>query len=168
MTKNVQKWPKSRVFLFSKKTLSSDLSGICIKWKFLWFNNTAENACLGKTWSSSYSQKWLPANEISIFFNRQYFTNRLMSHFDFWHVDRHEWKEQGSLRGFLKKFSSGQMSHFMPKNCTALSLWICWKVSFEILHNKKCQQVGESNNGLCQKKFSGQMDHFVPKNSLCW
>ena len=46
-------------------------------------------------------------------------TNRLISHFDFCHVDRHEWKEQGSSRGFLKKFSFGQVSHFMPKNCTA-------------------------------------------------
>ena len=29
--------------------------------------------------------------------------NRLISDFDFWHVDRHEWKKQGSLTGFLKK-----------------------------------------------------------------
>ena len=114
MTKNVQKWPENRVFWLFKKILLLDLSGICVKWKFLWFINTAKTACLGKTWFSSYSQKWLPANEISIFFNRQYFTNRLISHF--WHVDRHEWKEQGSLRSFLKKFSFGQMSHFMLKN----------------------------------------------------
>ena len=33
----------------------------------------------------------------------QYFTNRLISDFDFWHVDRHERKKQGSLTGFLKK-----------------------------------------------------------------
>ena len=32
----------------------------------------------------------LGKNEISVFFNRQYFTNRLISNFDFWHVDRHE------------------------------------------------------------------------------
>ena len=42
---------------------------------------------LGKIWFSSYSQKRLSANEISAFFNRQYFTNRLLSDFDFWHVD---------------------------------------------------------------------------------
>ena len=118
MTKNLQKWPKNRVFWLFKKTLSLDLSGICVKWKFLWFINTAKTACLGKAWFSSYSQKWLPANEISIFFNRQYFTNTLIPHFDFWHVDRHERKEQRSLRGFVKKFSFGQMSRFMPKNCT--------------------------------------------------
>ena len=92
--KNVQKWPKNRIFWLFKKTLSLDLSGICVKWKFLWLINTAKAACLRKTWFSSYSQKWLPANEISIFFNHQYFTNRLISHFDFWHVDRHEWKKQ--------------------------------------------------------------------------
>ena len=58
---------------------------------------------LGKIWFSSYSQKWLLASEISVFFNRQYFTNRLISDFHFWHVDRHERKKQGSLTGFLKK-----------------------------------------------------------------
>ena len=50
----------------------------------------AETACLGKIWFSSYSQKCHLANEISVFFNHQYFTNRLISDFDFWHVDRHE------------------------------------------------------------------------------
>ena len=32
----------------------------------------------------------LRKNEISVFFNCQYFTNRLISDFDFWDVDRHE------------------------------------------------------------------------------
>ena len=68
-----------------------------------------KTACLGKIWFSSYSQKWLSANEISVFFNRQYFTNRLISDFDFWHVDRHEWKKQGLLTGFVKKFSFQEM-----------------------------------------------------------
>ena len=44
---------------------------------------------LGKIWFSSYSQKRLSANEISVFFNPHYFTNRLIPDFDFWHVDRH-------------------------------------------------------------------------------
>ena len=52
--------------------------------------HSAKTACLGKIWFSNYSQKWLLANEISEFFNRQYFTSRLMSDFDFCHVDRHE------------------------------------------------------------------------------
>ena len=74
---------------------------------------------MGKMWFSSYIQKWLSANEISVFFNRQYFTNRLISDFDFWHVDRYERKKQVSVIGFLKRFSFGQMSHFGPKNCAS-------------------------------------------------
>ena len=35
------------------------------------------------------------ANEISVFFNSEYFSNGLTSDFDFWKVDRHECKEQG-------------------------------------------------------------------------
>ena len=31
----------------------------------------------------SYGWKWLSANEISVFFNRQYFANTLVSDFDF-------------------------------------------------------------------------------------
>ena len=54
------------------------------------YQHSAKTACLGKILFSSYSQKWLLANEISVFLNRQYFTNRLISDFDFWHVDRHE------------------------------------------------------------------------------
>ena len=55
------------------------------------------------------------ALEISVFFNRQYFINRLISEFDFWHVDRHERKKQGLLIGFLKKLF-GQIG---PKNGTS-------------------------------------------------
>ena len=41
MTKNGQKWPKNLFFgLFkNKKIVSLVLSGICVKWKFLWFIN---------------------------------------------------------------------------------------------------------------------------------
>ena len=49
-----------------------------------------ENCMLGENGFSSYSQKCLSTNEISVFFNCQYFTNRLISDFDFRHVDRHE------------------------------------------------------------------------------
>ena len=45
---------------------------------------------LGKNLVLKYSQKWLLAHEISVFFNHQYITKRLRSDFDFWHVDRHE------------------------------------------------------------------------------
>ena len=64
-----------------------------------------KTACLGKIWFSSYSQKWLSVNEISVSYNHQCFTNRLISDFDFWHVDRHERKKQGSLTGSVKKYS---------------------------------------------------------------
>ena len=39
MTKNGQKWPKNMVFGLFKKIMSLVLSGICVKRKFLWFNN---------------------------------------------------------------------------------------------------------------------------------
>ena len=45
-------------------------------------------------------------NEISVFFNCQYFTIRLIFDFDFLHVD-----------SFLKKFSFGEMGHFWAKTC---------------------------------------------------
>ena len=69
------------------------------------YDHSAKTACLGKIWCSSYNQKRLLADEISVFFNRQYFINRLMSDFDFWYVDRHEWKKQGLLTGFYEKNS---------------------------------------------------------------
>ena len=81
--------------------------------------HSAKTTCLGKIWFSSFSQKWLSANEISVFFNRQYFGNRLTSDFGFWHVDRHERKKQGSLTDFLKKFSFREMGHFGPQNCAS-------------------------------------------------
>ena len=68
-----------------KKITSLVLSKICVKWKFLWFINILRKL---PAWEKSGSQ--VIANEISVFFNRQYFTNRLISGFDFWHVDRRE------------------------------------------------------------------------------
>ena len=113
MTKNGQKWLKNMVFGLFKKIASLVLSGFCVKWKFLWFINILRKL---HAWEkSAYSQKWLSANEISVFFNHQYFTNRLISDFDFWHVDRHEWKKQGWLTGFLKKVSFGKMAILDPK-----------------------------------------------------
>ena len=53
---------------------------------------------------------------MSVFFNCQFFSNRLISDFDFRYVDRHEWKKQGSLTGFLKKFLFRQIDHFGPEN----------------------------------------------------
>ena len=98
-TKNGQKWPEKMVFVLYKKIAPLVLSGICVKWKVLWFINILQKL---HAWEKP-GQKCLSANEISVFFNCQYFTNRLISDFDFWYVDRHEWKKQGSLIGFLKK-----------------------------------------------------------------
>ena len=39
MTKNGQKWLKNKVLRFFKKIMSLVLSGICVKWTFLWFIN---------------------------------------------------------------------------------------------------------------------------------
>ena len=75
----------------------------------------AETECLRKVWFPSYSQKCFSANEISIFFNRQYFINRWISDFDLWNVDRHEYKEQDLLTGFLKKLLFGEMGLLGPK-----------------------------------------------------
>ena len=104
---NGQKWPKMCPKTWFLDILRTSCHYFCLEivlnessYSLLTF---CETACLGKTWFSSYSQKWLLANEISVFFNCQYFTNRFRSHFDFWHVDRNEWKEQSSLTGFLKK-----------------------------------------------------------------
>ena len=71
--------------------------------------------CLAKVLSSSYSRKCLLANEISVFFNHQYFFNSSSSDFDIWHVDRHKWKEQGLLTGFLKKILTVANKPFMAQ-----------------------------------------------------
>ena len=96
--KKCQKWSKwdkkqTRFCGLFKKIKSLVLPGIAVKRKFLWsFNILQKTAYIGKIWLSIYyGQKWLSANEISVFFNRQYFINRLISDFDFWNVaDWHE------------------------------------------------------------------------------
>ena len=50
-----------------------------------------ENCMPEKNLVLKWWPKWLLANKISVFFNQQYFINRLISDFDFWNVDRHEW-----------------------------------------------------------------------------
>ena len=99
---NNQKWPKNRVFGLFKKITSLVLSGNWCKTKvFIVHWHSAKTACLGKTWFFSCSQKWLSVNGISVFFNHQNFINKIISDFDFWCVDRREWKEQGILMGFV-------------------------------------------------------------------
>ena len=89
-------------------------------------------------------------------------TYRLLSGFDFWDVDMHEWKEQGSLTGFLKKFSFEEKGHFGPKNCHPHNSGSVGR----ILNNAKDQYVNEGNdNGLYLKAIcSGLMDLGGPEN----
>ena len=116
MTQNGQRWPKNTVFGLLKKIMSLVSSGICLKRKFLWFVDILQKLhAWKKSRFSSYSPKWLSTNEISVFFNCQYFINRLISDFDFCHGDRHEWKEQCKLRDFLKKSNLGKWAILGPK-----------------------------------------------------
>ena len=57
MTKNGQKWPKHMVFGLFKKILSLVLSGICVKWKFLWFINILQKLHAWEKFSSQVIAK---------------------------------------------------------------------------------------------------------------
>ena len=96
-------WKKSPLSKYDPKTWFLDLFLNSFKMKVLMVHqHSVKTACLEKIWFSSYSQKMaLGQWDFSILC--QYFTNRLISDFDFGHVDRHEWKKQGSLTSFLKK-----------------------------------------------------------------
>ena len=88
-----QKGSKNKVFW---KIKSLAFSGNSVKRKFLWSFNILWKLSLKLSvenlfWFSSYGQNWLLANEISVFFNCQYFMNRSISGLDFWNVDRDEW-----------------------------------------------------------------------------
>ena len=79
------------VFGLFKKIASLGLSGICVKSKFLWFINILRKL---HTWEKSCSQVTAKNGSqpmrFQIFFNCQYLTNRLISDFNFWHIDMHE------------------------------------------------------------------------------
>ena len=80
------------VFGLFKKIMSLFLSGICVKWKFLWFVNILQKV---HAWEKSGFQviDKMAASQWDFSINCQYFTNRFISDFDFWHEDRHEWKK---------------------------------------------------------------------------
>ena len=108
--KNGQKASKNKVFGHFTKIKSLVLSRIVVKRKFLWSFNILQKL---NTWEKSGSQvimakNRLSVNVISVFFNRQYFFNRLISDFDFWNVDR-----------LQKHFGSGKLAHFESKNHTS-------------------------------------------------
>ena len=143
MTTNGPKWPQNTVFGRVKKLVSWVLSRIAVKRQFWWFINILwrlETECLEKFLSSSYNRRFLLASETSVFFKYQYLYNRSSSDFEIWHVDRHEWKEQGLLTGFLKKnyvvantpFMAQEMAHPHNSGSPARSF-------FKLLHTEKCQ-----------------------------
>ena len=84
------KMAQNRVFGLFKKIMSLVLSGIYVKRKFLWFINILLKLHAWKKCGSQVIAKNESPNEISVFFNCQYFFNRLISDLDFWQVDRHE------------------------------------------------------------------------------
>ena len=61
-----------------------------MKQKLLWIINILQKLHAWEKSGSEVIQKLPLADEISLFFNCQYLINRLISDFDFWHVDRHE------------------------------------------------------------------------------
>ena len=121
-------------FRIFKKIKSLALSGIGVKRKFLWSFNILwkrhvwEKSGSQKVWFSSCGQNWLSTNGFQeVFFDHQYFINRLISDFDFWNVDRDEWQKLGLSTGFLKNFRWGKLAHFGSKNDASSQPWVCCK-----------------------------------------
>ena len=85
MNKNGQKSPQNKVFGLFRKIMSLFLSGICVKPKFLWFINILQKLDALEKSDSQVIAQW----DFSILC-RPYFINRLISDFDFWHLERHE------------------------------------------------------------------------------
>ena len=85
----------------------------------------------------------LSANQISVFFDRQYLVNGLTSDPDFFHVDTHEWTGQGLL---IFRGKQGW------KWCVLIALDLLQGFFFEILHNERGQEVyGYYINGFSEK-----------------
>ena len=92
MTENGQKWPQNEVFGLFRNIMSLVLSGICVKWKFLWFINILQKL---HTWEKSGSQVIAKNGSQSMRFQYSLIVNislidEYLSDFDFWYVDRHE------------------------------------------------------------------------------
>ena len=76
------------VFGVFKKITSLVSPGFCVKSKFLWFIYILRKLRVWEKYSSQVKDK--NGSRPMRLFNRQYFTNRLISNFEFWRVDRHE------------------------------------------------------------------------------
>ena len=93
----------SRVFGLFKKIMSLVLYEICIKQKFLWFINIVQKSGSQViTKNCSRSMRFQYSLVINISLIDEYLTL-------IFGIDRHEWKKQGSLTGFVKKFSFQEM-----------------------------------------------------------
>ena len=128
------KWcPKMFFFWLFRKVYSLVSSGNVVEWKYLWpFNILRKPYRWRKSVSQVMLKKMLLVNQISVFVNCQYLINELTSGPDFLHVDRHEWTQQGPKLARLHN----------PKEF------------FEILHNKRGQDVHENYiNGFSEKRF---------------
>ena len=91
MTKTSHKWSENRVFGLYKKIMLMVLSGFCVKRKFLWFINILQKRhAWEKSGCQAVAKNGSRPMRFQYYFNRQYFINRLISDFDFWHVDSHE------------------------------------------------------------------------------
>ena len=125
--------PKNVFFLLFRKVYSLVSSGNVVEWKYLWpFNILRKPYRWRKSVSQVMFKKMLLVNQISVFVNCQYLINELTSGPDFLHVDRHEWTQQGPKLARLHN----------PKEF------------FEILHNKRGQDVHENYiNGFSKKRF---------------
>ena len=122
-----QKWPKmvkndpkNRVFGLFKKMMSLVLSGICVKQKFLWFINILQKL---HAWEKSGSQ--VIAKNCSQPMGFQYSLIVSISV-----IDKHltlifgrqigmNERNKAHEQVFWKKFSFGELGHFVPKNCTS-------------------------------------------------
>ena len=96
------------------------MSGIFVKWKFPWLFNILQKL---HAWEISGSQVIAKNGSEAVRFQYSLIVNiSLIEEYVnliLGDLDRHEWKKQGLLTGFLKKFSFGKMGHFGPKNCTS-------------------------------------------------
>ena len=106
-------WSKmalNMVFGLFKKMTSLVLSGICVKWKFLWFINIMRKL---HAWERSGSQVIAKNGPQPMRFLYSLIAKISLW---FWDVDRHEWKNQGSLTCFMKKKKSqGKWAILGPK-----------------------------------------------------
>ena len=102
--RNYQKWPKNRVFQLLMDINSLVLSGNDVKWKYLQSFNILQKLHVYKNLVPKLRPKMLSTSQISVFFNRQYWTDILLWFFEC----RWAWmKETRFINGCFKKNTFG-------------------------------------------------------------